>query len=264
MTFAAGLASNGKKPCVAIYSTFLQRGYDNIIHDIALQKLPVVICVDRAGLNPSDGATHHGIFDVAFLSQVPNMRIYAPLFEHSLKNAMSEAFASNSPVAIRYPNYCESKRISERFHDPDNFDGVSFKLDFTLKDDIDILIICYGKIVTEAIKAKEKLITEGINVGIILLELIKPYQEIAEKISSCISDSIKGIIFLEEEIKSGGMGMNLQQKLLSLGKVSFNNSVIMATDDSFVTDRKQGEDIYDSAKISEKYIVKEARKLYNK
>lgn len=263
LTFAAGLASNGKKPCVAIYSTFLQRGYDNIIHDIALQKLPVVICVDRAGLNPSDGSTHHGIFDVAFLSQVPNMRIYAPLFEYSLKNAMAEAFVSNSPVAIRYPNYCENKRISERFHDPNNFDGVSFKLDFTLKDDIDILIICYGKIVTEAIKAKEKLITEGINAGIILLELIKPYQEIAEKISSCISDSIKGIIFLEEEIKSGGMGMNLQQKLLSLGKVSFNNSVIMATDDSFVTDRKQGEDIYDSAKISEKYIVKEARKLYN-
>jgi 1-deoxy-D-xylulose-5-phosphate synthase len=89
-TFAAGLAANGMKPFVAIYSTFLQRGYDSIIHDIALQNLPCVLCVDRAGLNAGDGATHHGIFDVAFLSQIPNLRIYTPITFGALKMAMQE------------------------------------------------------------------------------------------------------------------------------------------------------------------------------
>ena len=262
LTFAAGLAANGKKPCMAVYSTFLQRGYDNVIHDIALQKLPVVICVDRAGLNAGDGATHHGIFDVAFLSQIPNIKIYSPLTEESLRRAMEEAFSLNMPVAIRYPNAYENPNIAKNFLNPDNSDNLGIKLDFK-NDDYDIIIITHGKIVSEAIKAKENLKKQGITVGIILLEVIKPYLEVAEKIKFVITKAPKGIIFLEEEIKSGGMGMNLQ---LALKKQGFDiqNSVIMATDDSFVTDRSEGQHIYDSAKISEKYISEEAIKLYNK
>ena len=264
LTFAAGLAANGKKPCVAIYSTFLQRGYDNIIHDIALQKLPVVICVDRAGLSASDGATHHGIFDVAFLSQVPNMRIYSPVSEASLKKAMKEAFERNSPVAIRYPNACEDNSITDKFSPIDNTEKLSASVDFAKGSKPDLLIICYGKIVSEALKAKESLKNSGINCGIILLELIKPYSDIAKLIREHISDELPPIIFLEEEIKSGGMGMNLKEALLNVANEKSLDSIIMATDDSFVTERLPDEHIYDSARISAKYIVENAKKLCNK
>jgi 1-deoxy-D-xylulose-5-phosphate synthase len=260
LTFAAGLSANGKKPCVAIYSTFLQRGYDNIIHDIALQNLPVVMCIDRAGLNPSDGATHHGIFDVSFLSHIPNIKIYTPIFEDSLKRALAEAFLSNGPVAIRYPNACENSNIAA-FSSP--ADTLDIKLDFC--QDPDIIIITHGKIVSEAVKAKEQLLSEkGIRVGIILLEFLKPYDKIAKAIAPYIQEKTKGIIFLEEEIQSGGMGMNLQASLRDISSFNINRSVIMAVNDSFVTERKAGENIYDSAKISAKYIFKNAIDLYNR
>ncbi|MBQ9745755.1 MAG: 1-deoxy-D-xylulose-5-phosphate synthase, partial [Clostridia bacterium] len=112
LTFAAGLAANGMRPFAAVYSSFLQRGYDNIIHDIALQNLPVTICVDRAGLNPSDGATHHGLFDVAFLSGVPNMTIYTPVTEAALKKALRESLELCAPSAVRYPKGGENARIN--------------------------------------------------------------------------------------------------------------------------------------------------------
>ena len=102
LTFAAGLAANGMRPIVAVYSTFLQRGFDNVIHDIALQKLPVIICVDRAGLNAADGATHHGIFDVAFLSEIPDFKIYTPatnrMLEICIKKAIDEGNIANKTV----------------------------------------------------------------------------------------------------------------------------------------------------------------------
>ena len=264
LTFAAGLAANGKKPCVAIYSTFLQRGYDNIVHDIALQKLPVVICVDRAGLNASDGATHHGIFDVAFLSGIPDMRIYSSIFTSSLKKAMNEAFECNAPVAVRYPNACEDISIKDKFNTIDNDEKLSVLADFSKESKIDLLIICYGRIVSEALKAKETLKKSGITCGIMLLELIKPYTETAEKICRFFDGSLPKTIFLEEEIKSGGMGMNLKEALLNTNGIKPFDSIIMATDDSFVTDRCPNEHIYDSARISEKYIVENAKSLCGK
>ena len=96
---------------VAIYSTFLQRGYDSIIHDIALQRLPVVICIDRAGLNPADGATHAGVFDVAFLSGLPGMRIYTPATFEALERALDEAVTAGCPCAVRYPAGGEDPQI---------------------------------------------------------------------------------------------------------------------------------------------------------
>ena len=101
VTFAAGLAANGYRPVVAIYSTFLQRAYDNIIHDVALQGLPVVFCIDRAGLNSADGATHHGIFDVSFLSHIPNLKLYTPITREGLRRSLEAALADGAPCAIR-------------------------------------------------------------------------------------------------------------------------------------------------------------------
>ena len=103
VTFAAGLAAGGLKPVFAVYSSFLQRGYDQIIHDVALQNLPVVFAVDRAGLVGSDGETHQGIFDLSFLSNIPNMTVMSPKNRWELADMLRFALQMNSPVAIRYP-----------------------------------------------------------------------------------------------------------------------------------------------------------------
>jgi 1-deoxy-D-xylulose-5-phosphate synthase len=103
VTFAAGLACEGLKPVVAIYSTFLQRGYDQLIHDVAIQNLPVVFALDRAGVVGADGATHCGAFDIAYIRCVPNLSLLAPADENECRKALSTAFARNHPVAVRYP-----------------------------------------------------------------------------------------------------------------------------------------------------------------
>jgi deoxyxylulose-5-phosphate synthase len=124
LTFAAGLAANGMRPVVAIYSTFLQRGFDNIIHDIALQKLPVTIMIDRAGLNAKDGPTHHGIFDVSFLSHVPNITIYTPITYKGLEASIEQAIHRKDPTAIRYPSGSEDESIVNRLYAHGDFENI--------------------------------------------------------------------------------------------------------------------------------------------
>ena len=216
LTFAAGLAANGMKPAVAVYSTFLQRAYDNIIHDIALQNLPVVIFVDRAGLNGADGATHHGIFDVSFLSHIPNMTIYTPITVDALYSCMNAAFRSDKPSAIRYPNGREDEIIKSEFYGDisanESFEP-SVRSNFGKTDAPHIVIITHGRITAEAIKASQRLKEKGINCGIILLEMLKPYDIIAQRIADILPESSELIVFLEEEIRSGGMGISLSDKL---------------------------------------------------
>ena len=147
VTFAAGLAADGMKPIVAVYSTFLQRAYDNIIHDVALQNLPVTFCIDRAGLNGKDGATHHGIFDVAFLSHIPNMTIYTPVTKNGLREALIKAVSSGMPAAIRYASGGEEGRLKNEFYSFDDaIDPDFIKTNYSKDDTADVLIISYGKI----------------------------------------------------------------------------------------------------------------------
>jgi 1-deoxy-D-xylulose-5-phosphate synthase len=124
LTFSAGLAAGGYKPFVAIYSTFLQRGYDNLLHDIALQNLPVKLMIDRAGLSVGDGATHHGIFDVAFISHIPNMTLLAPASYASLSDMIAYASNHNGPIAIRYPNGAEYEDLLAHFKNISECTGV--------------------------------------------------------------------------------------------------------------------------------------------
>ena len=259
LTFAAGLAANGMKPYTAIYSTFLQRGYDNIIHDIALQKLPCVICVDRAGLNSGDGATHHGIFDVAFLSQIPNMRIYTPATLGALRAAMTVAYESGSPSAVRYPSGCENERVVNSFYNGGVYNSPSAVRDF--EDTPDVVIITHGRIVLEAMKAKDELSKEGISVGIILLEMLKPYGECAENVARLLQHKPKAVIFLEEEIRSGGMGMNLSDAMERKHVLDGISYGIVAVDDSFVDKREVGQSVYSAAGVDSEHIVMTARSL---
>ena len=249
LTFAAGLAANGMRPCAAIYSTFLQRGYDNIVHDIALQKLPVTMLIDRAGLNAKDGATHHGIFDVAFLSHIPNVSIYTPVTYGGLVASMKRAIECGSPAAIRYPAGSESAAIADCFYRDGDFENIGARADFSKKDEPEVIIVTHGRIVLEAVRACELLAKDGIKGGIVLLEMLKPYKESAELVQNYVCDSTKALLFLEEGIRSGGMGMNLTDRLAPSLEQRGIKHAILAIDDSFVTMGEQGKSIFESAGI---------------
>ncbi len=262
LTFAAGLAANGMRPCTAIYSTFLQRGYDNLIHDIALQQLPCVIFVDRAGLNAGDGSTHHGIFDVAFLSQIPNMTIYTPITLGALRQAIQTAYESAMPVAIRYPNGTESEQVLRTFYPDGVYTAPGAVRSYSDQTPLDLVIVTHGRIVTEAIKAAERLKEQGISTGVILLEVLKPYSFSAKEIIRLLPNTNCGIVFLEEEIKSGGAGMNLAEELCRCHALRKERIGIVAVEDSFVTKRRAGESIYESAGIDAARICEIGSKLY--
>ena len=258
VTFAGGLAAGGKKPCVAIYSTFLQRAYDNIIHDVALQALPMCFCIDRAGLNPSDGPTHHGIFDVAFLSQAPGMKIYVPATYCALKVALTEAFESGLTCAVRYPRGSEDATLCEHFYKSEP-QKVGIRTDFEEGERLDAVIVTYGRIAAEAIKAKKLLAQNGKNVGIVLLEYLKPYSETARLVADAIGDKCP-LVTLEEEIKNGGAGMLLCEQLV--GNYGFDRAkiTVMAVDDNFGFSQKN-ESIYKTLGISAEDVKKEILKL---
>ena len=256
VTFAAGLAAAGMKPYAAIYSTFLQRSYDSIIHDVALQKLPVRLIVDRASLADGDGPTHHGIMDVSFLSAIPNMCVFAPATFASLDRFLSASVKANMPLAIRYPNMKDDERIIDRFFKDGDTDTVAHK-DF---DDVEAnraVIITYGRIVNEAMIAADKLRAQGIECGIILLETLKPYDTVAKRVAAWLPKTPCAVIFLEEGIKNGGAGMltfeALKKKHAPL--MQNKNTDILAIDDSFAI-RTQEESIFRTAKISANDVLR--------
>ena len=213
VTFAAGLCAGGYRPVVAIYSTFLQRSYDNIIHDVALQRLPVFFCIDRAGLNAADGPTHHGIFDVSFLMQTPGMQLYAPINTHRLQELMLEHLGkqTSTPIAIRYPSGSDDKRLNACFSPENRFlfaDG-SFS-DFDPKEPPRTLILTYGRICSQAILAKEKF-ADSEAVGIVCVEQLQPHTALIDALQAMLNrpDAPKKLIFLEEGIWRGGFSMNV-------------------------------------------------------
>lgn len=232
LTFSAGLAANGLKPFVDIYSTFLQRGYDSIIHDICLQDLPVKIVIDRASLATSDGPTHHGIFDVAFLSHIPGIKILAPITYGSLCAAVDEAINATSPIAIRFPNKKESDAVKNMFYADGDYGKFGVRTSFKDEDAPEYLYITYGSIVSKVIEATELLQKRGARAGIILLERLKPYDDIAERISHYAA-SAKKMVFVEEGIKNGGAGMLLGAALSEMGIDLFGRYEILGIDDNF-------------------------------
>ena len=261
LTFSAGLAANGYKPVTAIYSTFLQRGYDNILHDIALQNLPCIICIDRAGLNGGDGATHHGIFDVAFLSHIPNIRIYTPATYGALSAAVRDAYARQAPCAIRYPSGCECESVVSAFYPTGEYQVPSAVRDFGENDAPDVVLIAHGRIASDALAAKAELLASGIPLGIILLEVIKPYGECAEKVRQLLPEGVKRIVFLEEEIRNGGMGACLADTMFRAGMLDGTDYRIIATDDSFVDRVEKGQSIYEAAGVDCASIVKTVKEF---
>ena len=257
LTFASGLAAEGMKPYFAVYSTFLQRSYDNILHDMALQNLPVKICIDRAGLNASDGPTHHGIFDVAMLSQVPNMTLYAPASYESLRKSLIEANLLDTPCAIRYNKGEESDVIINEFKTNGNKIGI--KTNFDNPEKLDALIITHGSIAEEAIKSRNLLLSEGISVGIILVEKIMPYNSLVEEILTVLPQKSIKILTLEQEIKAGGFGMMLFEKIRQKEIMQNKKFDIIALEETFAD--KYGDEIFKSFGLDALSIIRKIKEM---
>ena len=243
-TFAAGLSASGYKPVFAVYSSFLQRSYDQLIHDVALQRLPVVFCVDRAGFNESDGATHHGIFDVAFASQIPGVKIYAPVTYEGLRFSLREAINASYASMIRYPSGCEKEIIKNAFYKLENeekIEKIGVRTDFSNESQPKTVIITHGRIAAECLKAKESLGEQKDELGIVLCEYLAPYDTLAAEIFEILKTARpENILFVEEEIKAGGFGMMLAESLRALGVLDIVKYDILAAKDAFIT-RKSGE-----------------------
>lgn len=198
VTFAAGLALNGMRPFFPVYSTFLQRAYDQIVHDICLQNLPVVFCIDRSGLVGNDGETHHGVFDISFLSHIPNMTLLAPKDGKELECMLSFAAAYQGPIAIRYPRG-ESDNFSAATIDPE-INPLKAEI---LTEGNDLCIIAIGNMVRTAYDAAEILRSQDIHCKVVNARAIKPLDH-ETLLQAC--EGIKHIITLEDHVITGGFG----------------------------------------------------------
>ena len=240
-TFAAGLAAAGMKPYFAVYSTFLQRAYDNLLHDIALQELPVRLLVDRASLAVADGPTHHGVFDVAFLSHIPGIRILAPATYGSLEAMLRDSLGAKAPLAIRYPNAPQLPAAEEIFDPEGNFENYGVRADFSPDAPPERIIITYGRILSEALRAKEMLAEGGLSVGILLLESLAPYDECARRVAPYLRQDCR-VVFLEEGMLYGGAGMLLRAEMAKWapGLLSDSNYRILALQGGFPIQKAPG------------------------
>jgi 1-deoxy-D-xylulose-5-phosphate synthase len=212
VTFAAGLAAQGMHPVIPIYSTFLQRAYDQVVHDVATQNLPVTICIDRGGLVAEDGTTHHGAFDFAYLRHIPNMAIMAPKDENELQHMMKTCLTYNAPSAIRYPRGSvlgvEMDPVAE---------ALPIGKGELLKSGHDIALVAIGVTVHQAEEAAELLAQEGISAAVINARFVKPLD--GELIRS-ISQQVKCLLTIEESSRMGGFGSAVLEFLSDEGIVN--------------------------------------------
>ncbi len=209
VTFAAGLAAEGYHPVVAVYSTFLQRAYDQIVHDVCLQNLPVVFAMDRGGLVGEDGPTHHGVFDLAYLRHIPNMVIMAPKDENELRHMLKTAVSHRGPIALRYPRG----------------EGLGVPLDAELREipigegellreGRDVTLVAVGAMVMEALEAAEILTREGLEAAVINARFVKPLDV---NLIARWTQKTPLLVTVEENVRQGGFGSAVLEALSEEG-----------------------------------------------
>ncbi|MCR4663636.1 MAG: 1-deoxy-D-xylulose-5-phosphate synthase [Endomicrobiaceae bacterium] len=228
VTFAAALAAGGLKPVVAIYSTFMQRALDSIIHDVALQNLPVIMMLDRAGIVGEDGATHHGAFDLSYLKYIPNLTIMAPANETELQDMFNTALTLKNPSVIRYPRG-SGTRIASFHRDFEILETGKAKLE---KEGKDACIICLGNVMQVCLDAANELETKGISVSVLNMRFLKPFDEQAVK---DILKYTSKIVTVEEGSLIGGMGETVKSILSGTDAKIFS----IGLPDKFVEHGKQ-------------------------
>ena len=249
MTFAAGLAKEGKKPILAIYSTFLQRAYDQLIHDVALQKLDVTLAIDRAGFVGGDGATHAGIFDVAFLRCIPNMVIMSPSDENECWKMLSTGFNYLGPAAIRYPR--GEGPGADVIADPNELIEIG-KAKIINDNNSDIVVMSFGNMLGLAEE-----ISEELNCSLVDMRFIKPLDE---ELIEIFASKCKHIITIEENTVSGGAGSAVNE-FLSTFNASDKLKIIGVPDEfPIVGDQK---DQREAAGLTKEAILKKLSRELN-
>ena len=197
VTFAAGLAAGGQRPVFAVYSSFLQRAYDQVLHDVCMQDLPVTFAIDRAGITGSDGETHQGIFDISYLMTIPNITLLAPKNKWEFSDMIKFAIACGRPAAIRYPR-------GEAFDGLKDFRApIQYGKSETLYEEGDVVLLAYGSMVKTALEVRERLKQAGVACGLVNLRFAKPLDT---QMLSQIAKSYQLAVTMEENIKTGGLG----------------------------------------------------------
>lgn len=232
VTAAAGMAAAGMKPVTAIYSTFMQRAYDSIFHDICLQNLHVTICLDRAGLVGDDGFTHHGVFDYAYLRSLPRMTIMAPKDENELRHMLKTALAHNGPVSVRYPR---GSGVGVDITGP--VETLPIGKAEVLREGKDVCLWAIGSMVTSAVAAAAKLAEAGISAGVVNMRFAKPLDEELLKEHAA---KYGAIVTLEEGVLAGGVGSAVLESLNTAGLLQHCQVLTLGIPDEFVRhgDRK--------------------------
>ncbi|KPU44906.1 1-deoxy-D-xylulose-5-phosphate synthase [Oxobacter pfennigii] len=246
VTMAAGLAVSGMKPVVAVYSTFLQRAYDQILHDVCIQNLPVVLAIDRSGIVGDDGETHQGVFDLSFLRHIPNIVIMAPKSTKELREMLSLSLKLNCPVAIRYPRGTDIEGIV--FNEQVKLEPYKAEV---IKRGKDVLIISCGKMTAFAYKAAWDLGNSGIDVGLINARFVKPLDE------NTLLNEIKNyriVVTIEDNVIKGGFGSGILE-LLSQHNISDKKIKTLGFPDEFVPQGNYSK-LFDKYNLDSKGIIK--------
>ena len=239
VTLAGGMATKGLKPVVAIYSTFLQRGYDQLIHDIALQNLNVIFAIDRAGLVGADGATHAGIFDISFLRCIPNIVIMAPSSSIEMYKALNASHNLNGPVCVRFPR---GKSSVEDFVTDDEIEIGKAHI---IRTGIDIVIFAFGNMLEPSMIAAEE-----VNATVIDMRFIKPLDE---KLIVELASVNKKLVSIEDNTISGGAGSAINEVLQ---KNSIKTPLHILGVPDFVTEHGSQNELYELYGLNAKYIIK--------
>jgi 1-deoxy-D-xylulose-5-phosphate synthase len=223
VTFAAGLATRGLRPIVAIYSTFLQRAFDQIIHDVCLQDLPVVFAIDRGGIVGDDGKTHQGSFDLSYLTLVPNLIVAAPKDENELQHLLYTAVKSDHPMSVRYPrDYGLGVPRETELHEIPVGKGE------ILRDGEDVAILAIGASVAPALEAAQALAACGIESTVINARYVKPLDS---ELIIDIANRTKYMITVEENTVIGGFGSQVADLLQRSGKCDIRMKIIGIPDE---------------------------------
>jgi 1-deoxy-D-xylulose-5-phosphate synthase len=208
VTFAAGLATEGFKPVVAIYSTFLQRAFDQIIHDVCLPNLPVIFCIDRGGLVGEDGQTHHGHFDVTYLRSLPNMTLMAPKDENELRHMLFTALNYAGPVAIRYPR---GRGLGVPL-DPE-YRIIPIGESELLREGRNLTLIALGSMVSPSLEAAVEMEKEGLSTTVVNCRFVKPL----DKKLADYAGKTGRVLVVEENIQQGGLGSAVVELFSDVG-----------------------------------------------
>ncbi|WP_440445139.1 1-deoxy-D-xylulose-5-phosphate synthase [Phascolarctobacterium sp.] len=227
VTAAAGMAAAGMKPVTAIYSTFMQRAYDSILHDICMQKLHVTMCLDRAGLVGDDGYTHHGVFDYAYLRSIPNMTIMAPKDENELRHMLKTALSFNGPISVRYPR---GSGVGVDITEP--MQELPIGKAEVLREGKELCFWAIGSMVQSAVQAADKLKEHGIDAGVVNMRFVKPLDK------DLLIEHAKRygkIVTLEEGVLAGGVGSEVLEILDDAGLLQQCAVLRLGIPDEFVT-----------------------------